>query len=390
MRPLRVAICPSATPRMRRPPYTMAPRYQFELARNPQDDDALRAVVRETSMAGPIELSFRREPDFFRAAGAGNHATTVLLARHRDTGRVVSTATFGLRRAFVDGREQSIGYLNSLRLLPEARGTTVLARGYHYLRRHHSTPYSITTILDGNREARRILASGRAGLPVYCEAGRLHTFLLPLYCRHAAPASAPATRLATSADIPRALDTLNSCNSAYQFAPCYHPNDFVEPSQLLPGLHPGNVRLYQDGRNFLGTFAVWDQSAFKQTVVTGYSGWTRFSRPAITLAARLGLAPPLPAIGHPLSCLYAALLSSRDSDPEVFRRLLQTELAFWSRRGYTYLILGLCDGHPFLPAVEKLSAMTLVSTLYLVYWSDAVPPQLPSACRIRHLEVATL
>ena len=117
-----------------------------------------------------MRLSLEREPNFFRAAGIGNISTEVIVGREADTGRVVSTATRAIRRAYMDGVERSLGYLNSLRVIKDAAGSTLLARGYKYLRELHAdaqTPYYVTTILDGNRTAEQILTSERAGLPAY-------------------------------------------------------------------------------------------------------------------------------------------------------------------------------------------------------------------------------
>src|ERR1039457_413279 len=78
--------------------FAMPSRYLIESAR-PDDDEALRALLRSAFMNGPMQLSLQREPDFFLGAGIGNLATTVTLARDTLTGAVVSTAGRAIRRA---------------------------------------------------------------------------------------------------------------------------------------------------------------------------------------------------------------------------------------------------------------------------------------------------
>ncbi len=370
----------------------MPRRYLIEPATR-DDDGALRALLRGTSMDGAVRLSLQREPDFFAAAETGNLDTYVVVGRETATGRVVSTATRGIRRAYVDGSECALGYLSSLRLGEEARNTTLLARGYRYLRELHAdgrVPYYVTTILDGNEDARRVLTSGRAGLPAYAPYGRLHTYLLPLYGRRRRVHGGGAIRGAAADALPGALACLNGFNAGLQFAPSYKLEDFDAGSAVLHGLGGGDLYLSSRGGEIAGTMAVWDQNRFKQSVVAGYSKTLAAVRPVLALGARFGLAPRLPRKGQPLECLYAALVSSRDSDEDVFRDLLDHVLADRTDAGYAYLLLGLCEGHPFCAVAEKRSVMIVKSGIYLVYWRDRGPERLPSADRVPHLEIATL
>jgi hypothetical protein len=344
-------------------------------------------------MNGPMRLSLEREPDFFRAAAIGNTATEVIVGRETYSGRVVSTASRAMRRVYVDGLEQSLGYLSSLRIHKDAAGSMLLARGYQYLRELHGdgqTPYYITTILDGNRAAEKLLTSERAGLPAYIPFGRLYTYLIPLYRHTRRVARSSVTRCADSADLHPALDCLNSFNANLQFAPVYKPEDFGVGSRMLPGLFVGDLYLHRSGKIIDGTLAVWDQQPFKQEVVSGYAPWLAALRPLLAFGSRFGFAPRLPAVGHTLPCLYAALVSSRDASQDIFEELFETVVAERSQAGYAYLLLGLSDRHPFCPVVERRAAMKIASTIYLVYWRDCAPDQLPSRERIPHLEVATL
>ena len=370
----------------------MPSRYLIESATR-NDDGALRALLRSSSMNGPMQLSLQREPDFFLGAELGNLTTTVTVARDTLTGAVVSTAGRAIRRAFIDGSERPLGYLSALRTRDDARKTTLLARGYRHMKLQHAdglVPYYVTTILDGNEEARRILTSGRAGLPTYVPYGRLRTHMLPLYGLRNGFRRGGVTRGAAPDALPGALACLNRFNTDLQFAPVFALEDFGANSRMLHGLTAGDLYLCFRGREIAGTMAVWNQNGFKQSVVVGYSRRLARIRPALTLAARLGLAPRLPPKGHSLPCLYAALISSRDSDAAVFQELLEAVLKDWTHAGYAYLLLGLSDRHPFSPIVEKRSVMSIDSGIYVVYWQDGRTDRLPSTGRIPHLEVATL
>jgi hypothetical protein len=345
----------------------------------PGDEAGLRELLRSTSMEGRMRLSFRREPDYFRAASLGNLETTVIVARESAGGRVAAAGSRALRRAYVDGRERTIGYLSSLRIREDAARSTLLARGYRFLRELHgdgAAAFYVTTILEGNEAAERVLTSGRAGLPAYVPAGRLNTYLVPLYRPPAG--RRPGGRRADQGVCPT-LEFVNDFNRQWQFAPVWRAED-CPPADGL--------RILRRGGEIAGTLALWDQEELKQTVVTGYSGALRFLRPVMAAAAKFGLAPKLPPPGGSLRCLYAAMIGARDQD--AFGELLESAIAERSGAGYAYLLLGLSDRHPFREVVERHSAMTIRSRIYVVYWSDSRPAELPSPDRIPHLEIATL
>lgn len=370
----------------------MPGRYMIEPATQ-DDDGALRALLRSTSMDGAMRLSFQREPNFFVAAEAGNLATSVFVGRESATGRVAATATRSIRRAYVDGNERQVGYLSSLRLADDARRTDLLARFYRHLQQLHGdgrVPFYLTTILDGNKEAQRILTSGRAGLPAYVPYGRLRTYMLPLYRRRKRTLGGTVSRGVAPERLPGVFSCLNRFNAGLQFAPVYGAEDLSAGSRVLHGLSREDFYVSVCGQEVAGTLAVWDQNRFKQAVVAGYSSGLATIRPLLAVAARLGLAPRLPHKGQSLPCLYAALVSSRESDEGVFRELVETVLTERSGAGYAYLLLGLCDRHPFCGVAEKRSVMRIDSEIYLVYWQDSEPGPLPSKSRIPHLEVATL
>ncbi len=157
-------------------------RYSVRLA-TPADDAALRHLLRETPMDGPIRVSLRREPSYYGAATVEGPYRQTLVVTEVSSRRVVALGCRSIRQRYVDQRATPVGYLSGLRILPTHRGGTLLARGYREMHRLHedgATDFYLTTIADGNRRALKTLTGGRAGLPVYFPLGEYHTFVIPL------------------------------------------------------------------------------------------------------------------------------------------------------------------------------------------------------------------
>ena len=187
-----------------------------------------------------------------------------------------------------------------------------------------------------------------------------------------------------------AVECLNTFNQRHQFAPCYTPEDFWGTTELLPGFSLEHLYGYQDGSGITATLGVWDQTPFKQSVVTSYSWRYRLARPICSAGALFGLTLRLPRIGRPFPYLYGSFLSHAPGCLSHLESLLCTALRSWSKRGYTYLVAGVCEGSPVAQLLQRYAISRKSSTVYLVYWEDMLDCSRPSFELMPHLEVATL
>lgn len=363
-------------------------RFEFTLA-GEEEDEALRALLRHISMPGDITLSFQREPSFFLAEQAGSITGQVMVCKDRQKGQVVGMGSRSIRNVYIDSQPGRVGYLSMLRGLPEARGNIALARGYRYLQTLHAdgaVPYYFTTILDDNTDAKVLLTSGRAGLPVYKPVARLITYLIPLRSNRIRKGTGNPVSRIDQRQLPKAVTFLQEWNSQYQFAPVYTLEDILGQSNLLPCFSWENFYAYQENGNVSGTLGVWDQQSFKQTVVTSYSSKMQFIRPFYNLFAYATGNPGLPQAGAEIKLLYAAFLSGSEN---IFEALLNQVRIDWSGKGYDYLSVGICEGNGLSSVTSRYATQQISSTIYIVYWQGA-SALLPDTSMPVHLEVATL
>jgi len=124
-----------------------------------------------------------------------------------------------------------------------------------------------------------------------------------------------------------------------------------EALRNLDGLAIEEIRIARRDGAIAGVMALWDQSAYKQTIVRGYSGWMRMAQPF------------LPPVGENIRSAYAALISA--STPAVFSDLLREVNHLASERKFDYLLVGLDARDPNLPAARKYRHFAYPSTLYL-------------------------
>lgn len=368
-------------------------RYRFELA-GPADDADLRHVLANTPMPGDIALTFCREPSFFAAPGVDGFATQVVACRDTSTGRIVGFGCRSLRRQYVNGEPATIGYLSTLRLLAEHRSLGLLALGYRFFRELHrdgQTPLYLTTIAEGNEAALKLLTSGRAGLPAYHAAGRYHTVAIPIggIARPPMPDGMRLT-VAAEADWPRIVGFLRIWEPRRQFFPCYDVPDLAAGG-ALQGLAATDVLCAWRGYELVGVLGGWDQQDYRQTIVHSYSGRMRWLRPIYNTWQRLRESPPLPRAGEWISYLTAALPIVADADCEVFDLLLRTLLSRAAERNAAdFLAVGLAEGDPLLPVLDRVGGTRYVTRVFHVVWPDGEEYRRQLDDRPTYLELGSL
>lgn len=368
-------------------------RYTIELAAE-NDDAALRSVLAQTPMEGRIAVAFGREPSFFGAAAVEGRFHQVVLGRDRIGGDVVGFGVRSVGERFVNGAPRAVGYLSGLRILPAHRHGALLARGYRFFRELHADDRArlyVTTIAEGNRTALDLLTSGRGGLPAYHPIGNYRTLAIPV--RHASGrrqiAAGLSIRPATADDLRDVITFLSTHGPERQFFPAYRSEDFCRGG-LLHGLELDDVLLCHRGAELTGILAGWDQQAFRQTVVCGYRGALRWTRPVLNAWAGLAGWPKLPAPGHGFRSLTAALPLVVDNDPQIFAALLDALLAQARSRLVDYLLIGLHENDPLWPVAKRHGGTCYTTHAFVVCWHDGESEFRQLDRRVPYLELGSL
>ncbi len=361
---------------------------------SPADEPGIRALLREADMDGDIRVAFTREPDYFAAQGIDGDPVDTIVARCKSSHEVVGLGSRAERRVYVNGSPARVGYLSGLRIHSAHRGTAVLINGYRKLKRLHdlgSVPFYLSTIVDGNETALRLLTSNRAGLPTYRDFGAYCTFLYgigPIPARQ--PDPKVQIRAAAPQDLPLLFRFLKEVGATRQFFPCYRPADLEDG--LLKGIRPADILLAFRSDSLVGCIALWEQTSFRQRIVTGYSPRLSRLRPFWNGFARATNRPVLPPSGQAAHMLCLALFCVAGDDPKIARALLHAAL----RKARQHeprphaVLLGLHERDPLLPVAASFPHRCYGSRLYLVHWADGTDAVAALDDRPPYLEVGGL
>jgi hypothetical protein len=339
---------------------------------DPRDDASIRRLVKRQPVPGRITVAFEREPDFSLGCAVTGDDCRILVARTAEDGEVVGVACRSARHVFVNGREQRLGYLGQLRVDERFRGRWLVSRGFSLLRQLHDVdpvPAYLISIIGGNPEATAVLVEKRRkSFPSFHEVAD--------YCTLAIDAHRPKAPLVCDACISPAdpnqlaevADFLRTHGKRRQFFPVWNEEALHNLTAL--GLRTKDLRTARRGKEIVGVIGLWDQSAYKQTVVRGYSGWLKAAAPLWNSSAGWFGRSALPRPGEKLLSAYAGLICVANDDAAVFGGLLREIYNLASLRGFSYLLVGLDARDPFLPVAKAYAHVFYPSRFYLAEWSD--------------------
>ena len=369
----------------------------FEPARV-EDDPAIRALLCRTPMEGSVRLALEREPDFSLGCSIEGERTHVFVLRAREHGGILGLAQRSVSSAWIDGEPRRLGYLSHLRRDRELAVTRgLLASGFaacESTRAPGELSFDLTSILEENRSARRLLERGLPGLPAYEPLCRFVTLLLET---RAVRRGARARKLPLGVEIRRATrdDTgavarfLQETLALHPLAPVWTEDDLCSPLRAR-NLALERFRLAERGGRIIGCLALWDQRRFKQTVVRSYAGVLALARPWLAPVQRLLGRPGLPPPGTALPLAFLSHAAVRDQDARVLLALIDDVARSSDCAGLEHLVLGFAAANPLAGALRRaLRPRELGSILYLVHPAgsrsrERLGPGVP------HVEVARL
>ena len=359
-----------------------------------EDDPALRTFLKQIPMPGRVSVTFEREPWFFGGNQIEGDDSRTLLAEDSQTGEIAGMGTWCSLEAWVNGEKERLGYLGQLRTAKAHRGhLSFLKKGYELLGAslRPSRPLTnITTIIEDNWSARNFLARPKKGFPLYQERGRLFTFVISTRQVGGKKFSEEfELRNAISTDLPEMADFLCRVYRVYQFSPVWSEIVLRNPSRTRGlSLQDFTLAIERTTGRLVGCLALWDQRAFKQTVVHSYSGSLRWARRVLNPIAGWARIPELPPPGTVLSHAFLSHLAVEKEAQRVLPALVSCQCDVARKRGIDSLMIGVGEGHPLLGTLGKMSVLEYRSVVYIVKWPEENGPAIDPGPI--HLEIAIL
>ena len=330
------------------------------------DDAELRRLLHDNPSDGVMRLRVEKEPSWFAALEVEGNDPDILVLRDLDANRVVGVGGRSEKPCFIDGQVRPLGYLSALRVEAPFQRMNIVGPGYAQMGEMHKGGRArlyLTTVMGGNERARKVLTSGKPGLPTYRPAGEIETHVFTT--RRNPWRAGEGTRRAADADVEAICDFLHGEGAHRQFLPRYTPQDLRGEAGLLRGLKPTDLHVVERAGELVGVAGLWDQTPFKQWIVDGYQPRLRRLRPLYNVWARLTGRPQLPPAGQAVAYRFLALPVARDD--AAMEALLH---AIWADAAGTWVIAVSHKESALNRQLTRAPRLSFPSWLYVVHWDD--------------------
>jgi ribosomal protein S18 acetylase RimI-like enzyme len=342
------------------------------------DNQRLIALAAACPMVGDISMRVDRGPDFFALNRLEGECWRVGVAE-RD-GVIVGCVAISERRTFVNGREMRTGYVGDLKVHPAHRDARIADALSLYAERACEelppTAPVMITILAGNRAMERRL-SGPRGVPAFRRIGTIRTHSIPILWRRTPDKSGSITVAPAGwSDLEEMAAFWTRIAPSRQLAPVMSASTLADWIRAAPGLDISSYALARssDGQ-LLGFCAVWNQCAFKQLTIVGYSARMGAARRAFNVLASILGAERMPAAGSALRCATVAHICVPADKSEVLRALIVSAYNELRHLRVSFLNVGLDTQDPLSGAVRGLLAQSTDVNAYMVTERRGVIPE---------------
>ena len=350
------------------------------------DDAAIARLLESTAMPGPLRLASSCRPSFFAALRVTGDDAVVAVAEDGDGIAGLGVAT--RRQIYLNGTPVVARYLSGMRVAPRARGSPAVARGFELLRRELSArpaDLTLTSILDGNTAATRLLTNRHAALPAY---DRWQGCTTRVIATRGGPPPDSSVTAPEADELAAFLATHGPRRNGF---PVCRVGDFNGTDDSpFPGLRVDDFLALRDPSGRLaGVLGCWDTRRYRQTLVAGYAPALRIARPCFNVLAGLMGKPRLPAPGTELPLAFVTLALVASDAPGGLRVLLDAARGWARVRGLDYLACALPPDDPLAAAFGGLPCREIHSTIFRVRFGRTTAGLQPDG-RPAHFEAAML
>jgi hypothetical protein len=302
----------------------------------PEDDDEMRAALRENSMNSWVTATLEHEPSCFAGDEPGQFVPMVA-RRKKFPNELVGLYSCRFAPVHVNGRNTRACYLGGLRLQEKYRGHPGILKGGFdsiptLLPNVKETPLVFTSIAEDNFRARRVLEANLEGMPRYRFLGTMETFAVSVACGR----ESGLLKCAVPSDAQEIAAFYNAQTAFVALSPVLE-DEWLERmirENLLEFL------IHRDGSPIDACIAVWDQRAYKQIVIKGYGRVLNLLRPFLNLWARAAKKPCLPDAGQRLEQVFLAFYAVDASAVEKEEWLVREALYHARQKGADSALLG--------------------------------------------------
>lgn len=332
------------------------------------DGPELLALIEGTQSDGVFSMVATRRPNPVASFQAENPQAKIGLIRDRQQ-HIAAQFCISPGEYYINGGRCRVGYVSGVRSRPGFHGILDWMAMAEYVRESGCDLYTCSFLAD-NDQARIQFAKKRKHFPQLFPLTAYTTYIInpDTVTRqwHKSQNTGSSFRAMLPKDRPQVLDFINREAARYQFAPV------IDSLSQFNGLRESDCYLLEQEGTIKAFGALWNQSHYKQYIVTGYQSYMKWMERFSRLPQRLGYIP-IPKINTVLDFPTLSFCYAEEGN-RAWYELFLTQISREIAKSYPMFLIGMAHNHPHRTSIQSLRSIHFDSHLYYVrYDNDLVP-----------------
>ena len=339
--------------------------YKIERA-SEKDGKEMLEIIEALPSKGVFELLYTRRPDAYSSYRKESDRAQIGVIRDQD-GRIAMQGACVLRDHYLNGEGCTVGYLGGIRKRPDFKEKLNWMKMMLEARKHVDCDMFYCSILADNQLVMKYFTKKRKDLPQWEKVCDYTTYVINPRAiagkRWRLEDDSLIFRRAAKEDLPIIHEFLNREGRKHDFFPrvSHIEQDFSD-------LRAEDCFLLLRDQRIVAFTALWNQSGFKQYIVTKYNKPLNYMRRADKLTQLMGYIP-FPREGQILNFPHFAFFLVENNDLSTYKYFLH-RIAKEIKAETDMAGIGIPTENPAKREVfDRIRALSFESTLFFVNFS---------------------
>ena len=339
--------------------------YKIERA-SEKDGQEMLEIIEALPSKGIFELLYTRRPDAYSSYRKESDRVEIGVIRDGD-GRIAMQGACVIRDYYLNGESCSVGYLGGIRKRPDFKENIDWMRMVFEARKQVSCDRFYCSILADNGLVMKYFKRKRKGIPQWEEVCDYTTYVINPRSiarkRWKLADDSLVFRRASQEDLPGIHEFLNREGRKHDF--------FTKISHLeqdFYGLRAEDCFLLERDEGIIAFAALWNQTDYRQYIVTKYNKPLNYMTRVDKLTRLLGYVP-FPRENQVLDFPQLSLFLVENDDLGIYRHFLH-KISREIKHDTHMMVIGLPNKSPAKQEVlDRIRSLSFGSTLFFVDFS---------------------
>ncbi|MBC8060255.1 MAG: hypothetical protein H7Y18_06275 [Clostridiaceae bacterium] len=330
------------------------------------DGEEMLKIIEAKSTKGNFQLIYTRRPNAYESYLRESDRVNIGLIKDKNGKIAMQTTCIG-KDYYINGKKTTIGYVGGVRKREDYEGFFNWKDLSDFVKASNYDMY-YCSFLTSNDSSIEIFTKKRKNFPQLFPVDEYTTYIInpKVFNKEKKPMNSKYNfRCIEEVDLERVYAFLNKEGSKYNFAPVVEDLEKQFTDLLLK-----DCFILEDEGEILAFGALWNQTGYKQYIVTKYTGFLKILSKFSRITEKLGYIA-IPKENEIMDFPILSLFFSKDHNPDYYNCFL-SKISEVIKENYKMFVIGINNKDPNNQVYKKLRSIKFKSNIYFVRYDKDI------------------